>query len=161
MILERLPEVERRHLLGEPGTSIAKALGLNEITIRRDLDRLRELWIERTQNKQEVMRAELVAHLEDVRRRALATAEFDEQAERAVLYGEDRNGRPLMVTRDQKGSAQFRGQKAQSLNVARQATMDEAKVLGLIVEKVAPTDADGNTLSMAQVRAALGIGDPE
>ena len=58
--------------------------------------------------------------------------------ERAVLFGEavpDANGQALSVYRDEKGSAVFRGQKAQALGVARQAIMDAAKLLGLVIDK--------------------------
>lgn len=160
-ILERLSKVERRHLRGDTNVAIADDLGVDEITVRRDIQRLRELWLERVQEDQETIRAQVVANLEDVRRRALSAAEFDQRAERAVLYGEDEDGRVLIVERDAKGSAQFRGQKAQSLNVARQAAMDQAKVMGVIVDKVAPTDEHGKSLSMAQVREALGLAGGE
>lgn len=138
MILERLVQVERLHLRRWPNTRIAAELGVDEITIRRDLERLRELWRERTQGAQEDMRAEIVAELEDTRQRALDAAEWDQQCEEAVLYGggfPDGQGGTRRVYRDDKGSAQYRGQKAQSLNVARQASMDKAKVLGLVAEK--------------------------
>lgn len=134
-ILARMQQVERRHLLGEPNTAIAEALQVDEITIRRDLERLNELWREHIQQDQETLRSQVVANLEDVRRRALNAAVFDEQAERAVLYGEDADGNSTPVHRDEKGSAQFRGNKAAALNVARQATMDQAKVLGIVVDK--------------------------
>lgn len=132
-VLERLPLVERRHLAGESNVAIAAALGVAEATVRDDLKRLRELWLERIGDSAETLRAQAVAELEDVRRRSLAAAEFDEMAERAVLFGEVPGG--LTVERDDKGAAQFRGNKAASLNVARAATMDKAKVLGLVVEK--------------------------
>lgn len=154
VILTRLPLVERRHLAGQPNTVIAGALGVDEGTIRNDLARLRELWLEQTKAEQAALRAEVVAELNDVRRRAISQAEWDEFCERAVLFDDasmptyerikrglihpdhpvDGEGQPLRVARDEKGSASFRGSKAQSLNVARQATMDKAKVLGLIVD---------------------------
>src|SRR5689334_12194419 len=40
VILTRLAEVERRHLAGESNVAIAAALGLGEVSIRRDLERL-------------------------------------------------------------------------------------------------------------------------
>lgn len=129
-ILARLPEVERRHLAGQPNTTIAAALNVSEGTIRNDLKHLSELWQEQIKGESAVLRGRIAAELRDVRRRAVKAAEFDEEAERAVLYGEGR-----AVERDAKGSAQFRGQKAQAINVARQASMDEAKLLGLVVEK--------------------------
>lgn len=156
VILARLPEVERRHLAGQPNTVIAEALGVDEGTIRNDLKRLQELWLERIGATQETLRAEKVAELVDVKRRALRAAEWDEFCERAVLF-DDRDlaavdlkrlglDPSLRVNRDDKGSAQFRGQKAQALNVARQAVMDQAKVLGLIVEKQEVTGKDGAPL---------------
>lgn len=134
-IMARMAKVERLHIAGKPNTHIAEILGVTEGCIRLDVKRLRETWKEHIQQTQEELRSQVVANLEDVRKRALDAAEFDEQAERAVLYGHDADGEYLTVERDMKGAAQFRGQKAQSLNVARQAAMDEAKVLGLVVEK--------------------------
>lgn len=176
-IMARLVEIERRHIEGQPNVLIASALGVNEITVRRDLDRLKDLWRERTQDEQADLRARQLAKLEHVRVGALSAARFDEMMERAVLFGEDATDyedyadgvdaaeratdqaqskpRRLVVRRDAKGSAQFRGNKAAALNVARQATMDQAKLLGVVVDKVAPTDADGNTLSFAELAREL------
>lgn len=147
VVLARLPLVERRHLAGQPNTLIADALSVDESTIREDLKRLSELWLARIQGQQEGMRAQIVAELDDVRRRALHQAEWDEFCERAVLVDDPampdealrRLGLDpaLRIHRDDKGAAAFRGAKAQSLNVARQATMDKAKVLGLIVDQLA------------------------
>jgi hypothetical protein len=136
-IQARMATVERLHLRGDTNMTIAAALEVDEKTVRNDLTRLQELWLERTQAKQEVMRAEAVARLEDVRKRAIAAAEFDERNETAVLYGVavEIEGETRYVHLDEKGRAEYRGQKAQDLNVARQAAMDQAKVLGLIVEK--------------------------
>lgn len=147
VILARLPEVERRHLRGDTNVSIAAALEVDEKTVRNDLERIRTLWRERVGAEVVEMRAAVVAELDDVRRRAIAAAEFDEQMERAVLLGEKVG--ESEVQRDDKGSAQFRGNKAASLGQARQATMDKAKVLGLVVDKVSPTDAEGNTMDLA------------
>lgn len=156
VVLERLPLVERRHLAGQPNTVIALALGVDESTVREDIKRLNELWLEQTKADQADLRAEVVAELNDTRRRAISMAEWDEFCERAVLFDDssmptyerirrglihpdhplDSNGEPLRVARDEKGSAAFRGNKSGALNVARQATMDKAKVLGLIVDQV-------------------------
>lgn len=155
-ILNRLPEVERRHLRGQHNTTIAAALGLSEAAIRLDLKRLNELWLERTGGRVEDMRARAVAELFDVKDRALRAAEFDELAERAVLFGHpvyDDDGNALTVQRDDKGSASFRGNKAAALGQARQAVMDAAKLMGLVVDKVAPTDAGGQTLDLAALLA--------
>lgn len=139
VILARLPRVERLHLAGRSNVAIAAALDVDEKTVRNDLDRLRELWLEQTRAEQGSMRAVVLARLEDVRTRALEAAEFDEMCERAVLFGDPiedaEEGRRRTVHRDDKGSAQFRGQKAAALGVARQAAMDQAKLLGLIVDK--------------------------
>lgn len=152
-ILARLPAVERRHLAGEANVTIAAALGVDEKTIRNDLDRLRTLWLERIGDTQDRLRAQIVAELDDARRRALGAAAFDEAAERAVLYGRDADGQRVSVQRDHKGSAQFRGNKAAAIGQARQASMDKAKVLGLIVDKVAPTKGDGSDLTLADLLA--------
>ncbi len=140
-VLERLRQVEPLHLRRLSGRQIAARLGVSEATIREDLKRLAQLWRERIQGEQAQLRAQIVAELDDTRERALAAAEWDEACERAVLFdtalpadladavGGRRAGR---VWRDHKGAAQFRGQKAAALNVARQATMDKAKVLGVI-----------------------------
>jgi hypothetical protein len=109
---------------------MAIALGVDEKTVRNDLERIREIWVDQVGDTVSVLKAQTLAELEDVRRRAIEAAEFDEAAERAVLYGDGQH-----VIRDDDGKAQFRGQKAQALNVARQASMDKAKVLGIIVER--------------------------
>ena len=134
-ILARLQRVEAMQFEGRPNTVIAEELGVDEGTVRNDLKRLAELWRERIGAQAEHLRAEAVAELTDVKRRALAAAAFDEMCERAVLFGFDAVGTAVWVQRDEKGSAQFRGNKAAALNTARQSVMDRAKVLGLIVEK--------------------------
>lgn len=160
VILARLPRVERLHFAGRSNIAIAAELDVAEATIRNDLKRLQELWLERTAGTQAEIRARVISELADIKGRAIAAAEFDEQAERAVLYGDsiddDDPNSPVggrKVYRDDKGSATFRGQKAQALNVARQATMDIAKVSGVVVDKVAPTDSDGNTLPLEELMA--------
>jgi hypothetical protein len=154
-ILARLPRVERLHLAGRPNTSIAAELGLDEKTVRNDLARLAEIWLERTATEQADARARVLAELEDVRVRALEAAEWDQMCERAVLFGgsiEDEDG-PNSVYRDKKGSAQFRGNKASALNVARSATMDKAKLLGLVVDKAALTDGAGDDIPLDALMA--------
>lgn len=149
-------EVERRHLAGDTNVALAAAIGVDEATVRNDLKRLQELWLERTHADQDANRARALAELEDVRTRALAAAEHDERMERAVLLGEpvpDADGVPQYVYRDAKGSAQFRGNKAAALNVARSAAMDKAKLLGLVVDKVAPTNAAGEDLPLDELMA--------
>src|SRR3954452_5885973 len=85
IILARLRRVERLHLRGDTNVAIAEALDVDEATIRNDLKRLAELWLEQTQREQADLRAEIVAELEDTRRRALAAAEWDQMCESAVL----------------------------------------------------------------------------
>lgn len=173
VILARLPEVERRHFAGQPNTMIAQALGVDEITIRRDLDRLRELWAERIADTQEALRAAKLAELVDVKHRAIRAAEWDEFCERAVLFDDKdladvdlkRLGLDpsLRVSRDEKGSATFRGQKAASLNVARQAVMDQAKILGLVIDKQELTGRDNKPIpiSLVEVIAPDGRGESD
>lgn len=165
IVLRRLPEVERRHLAGEYNTVIAAALGVDEQTVRMDIKRLHELWKERAGDTIETMRIRAAAELDDIRRRSLQAAEWDQACERAVLFddldGEDAGfpgGKPAprSVYRDMKGAASFRGQKAQSLNVARQAIMDKVKLLGLSSEKgaeAADTDDPIGDLSRAIERS--------
>lgn len=165
LIMARLREVERRHFAREPNTKIAAALNVDEATIRNDLKRLKEIWLERVQEDQVAIRARVVEELADIQARAIAAAEFDQMCERAVLFNDldddgdetesaaDERPRRRTVYRDDKGSASFRGQKAQALQVARQATMDIAKILGVDVTKISPTDAEGNTLPLEELMA--------
>jgi hypothetical protein len=165
-ILARLPRVERLHLAGRTNVAIAAELDVDEGTVRNDLKRLSEIWLDRTATDQADNRARVLAELEDVRLRALEAAEWDQMCERAVLFddlgaddeelassGDDtfRGRRGSKVHRDAKGSAQYRGQKAQSLNVARQATMDKAKLLGIDVNKVALTDSQGDDITLDEL----------
>jgi hypothetical protein len=147
-------------LAGKTQAEIARAVGISEATVRDDLKRLQELWKERIQNEQADLRAQIVAELDDTRLRALEAAEWDQLCERAVLFDdlpEDTattlEGQPAKrsIYRDAKGSAQFRGNKAGALQAARQATMDKAKVLGLVVDKVAPTNAAGDDIPLAEL----------
>lgn len=154
VVLVRLLEVEKRHLAGHPNRLIAAALGVDEKTIRDDLKRLKALWLERIKGTQEELRGKKVAELADIKQRSIAAAEWDQDCERAVLYGEtipDDNGGARSVYRDEKGSATFRGQKAQALNVARQAVMDQAKILGLVVDKQELSGKDGGAVPIRLV----------
>lgn len=151
VVLARMVEVERRHLVGERNTTIAAALKVDEKTIRDDLKRIQELWLENTKGQIASLKAQKVAELDEVKRQAFSAAAFDEMCERAVLFNEPfvgKDGKAGRVYRDSKGSAQFRGNKAGALGQARAAIMDQAKVLGLVVEKVAPTDGDGKDLDL-------------
>jgi DNA-binding Lrp family transcriptional regulator len=156
-VLERLRVVEPLHIRRVPNVAIARQLGVSENTIREDVKRLQTLWRARIQGEQEVLRAQVVAELDDVAERAMAAAEWDQQAEQAVLYGVEVeiDGQPRQVYRDMKGAAQFRGQKAAALAVVRAARMDKAKVLGIVVEKAALTDADGASLDFVALARQL------
>jgi hypothetical protein len=149
-ILARLPRVERLHLAGRTLVAIGAEVGISEATVRDDLKRVQELWRERAGGDIADQRAQIIAELDDTRRRALEAAEWDQMCERAVLFGgsiEDEDG-PNSVYRDKKGSAQFRGNKAAALAQARQATMDKAKLLGLVVDKAALTDGAGDDIPL-------------
>lgn len=137
--------------------AIAAGLRISEATVRDDVKRLQELWLERTASAQDENRARVLAELEDVRVRSLKAAEWDEMCERAVLFDDlpeadatTLDGKPARrsVYRDAKGSAQFRGNKAAALAQARQATMDKAKILGIDVSKVAITDSQGDDIPL-------------
>lgn len=134
VILARLAEVEPRHLAGQPNTHIAAALGVDEKVIRNDLKRLSELWVERIGQQAETLRSQIAAELEDIRQRSLKAAAFDEMAERAVLF-DDPDEKGSRVERPEKGGVSFKGGKAQALNTARQASMDKARLLGLVIER--------------------------
>lgn len=155
-VLERLRVVERQHIRRVPNTTIAVQLGVSEATIRQDVKRLEELWRERIQGEQADLRAQIVAELDDTRERALAAAEWDQQCEEAVLYGVEVeiHGKPRDVYRDAKGAAQFRGNKAAALTVARAATMDKAKILGLVADPEPPA---GEQLVRVYVRTELVV----
>jgi hypothetical protein len=149
VILARLQRVERAHFAGTTNVAIAAAEGVDEATIRTDLKRLAALWIERLGDDVAANRAAILAQQADIAARALAAAQFDEQAERAVLYGElppDVVIKGGSLVYDEHGRIQFRGNKAAALGVARQAIMDAAKVQGLVIDKVAPVTPEGNAL---------------
>ncbi len=164
-MLRRLIEVERRHLAGHPNRLIAAVLDVDEKTIRDDLKRLKQLWHERIKGAQEQLRAQKVAELADVKQRAIAAAEFDEMCERAVLFDDpltpvherpDETKELPHVHRDSDGRAQFRGQKAQALNVARQAVMDQAKILGIVVEKQEHSGPGGGPVPITEIVVRKG-----
>lgn len=151
LILDRMRTVEREHLAGKSNVAIAEQLRVDEATVRNDLKRLNELWLEHTKLDQETLRAEAMAKLEDVRLRAISAYDFDRRMEEAVMTGGTfmtAAGDAVKIHRDEKDSAQFRGNKSAALNVARSATMDQAKIAGVVVDKVSPTDAKGNTLDL-------------
>jgi hypothetical protein len=166
LILARLGEVETRYLAKWSNVAIAAALGVDEITVRRDIARLEELWKERAARAQDERRAAVLADLENVKALALAAARFDEAAERAVLYGavpDEIEEKGLRLVYDEHGRIQFRGNKAAALAVARAAIMDAAKVQGLVIDKIMPSDEKGNVLRPITVieAQALPVADEE
>lgn len=163
-ILARLVDVERYYHERLTNVAIAALLHVDEATIRTDIKRLQELWLERHGAAQDECRAEVLAELDDIKVRALAAAKFDEAAERAVLLNEEllgADGKTHFVQRDDKGSAQFRGNKAASLTVARQAIMDKAKVKGIIVDKQEVTGKDGGPLAVSVRPDLKNLSDEE
>jgi uncharacterized protein YjcR len=128
-ILARLPEVERRYLRGMFNTKIAEELGVSERTVREDINRLNQLWQERAGDQVDAMRAARFRELEAVKRLALESFDFDMEALRAVLYGEQH------VVRDDDGRAQYKADKVAALAQYRQAVMDQAKLYGLVIDK--------------------------
>src|SRR5579872_5592141 len=156
-ILDRMALVEKRYFERLPNVAIAAELGVSENTVRLDIKRLQELWLERHAQDQDARRAQVLAELADIKVRALAAATFDEMAERAVLFGElpapGEDGQPVQLHYDDHRRIQFRGNKAAALGVARQAIMDAAKVQGLVIDKVAPVDAQGRSL----LRQYIGV----
>src|SRR5262244_2591229 len=84
-ILERMARVERMWVARRTNVAIARELGVDEKTVRVDLQRLAELWRERVGDVQEDLRAKKVAELDEVIRQALETAEKDDAYERGVL----------------------------------------------------------------------------
>jgi hypothetical protein len=138
-IMDRVAKVQELTLAGVFNTEIARQLGIAESTVRLDQKRGEQLHLEQTADTIGDLRAEKIKQLSDLYQRALAAAEFDEATERAVVFGHDADGAPVYVERPDKGSVSFRGSKAQSLNVARQALMDQAKLMGIVIDKVETT----------------------
>ena len=154
IILERLLTVEHLHLGNASNRAIAAKLGVDEGTVRADLKRLQELWIDRAGAGVAQLRADAVVRLQHAQRLALAAAAFGELCERAVLFGGTitlSDGTEVTVKRDKKGSAQFRGNKSAAIGVYRQAVMDQAKVQGIVVDKAAVTDSEGNDIPLAEL----------
>lgn len=169
-ILARLRIVDRMRLKGATQAEIATACNVSEATVRDDLKRANELWLDRLGDDQATHRASVLAELEDVRIRALEAAEWDQMCERAVLFDDldepeatTLDGKPAKrsVYRDAKGSAQFRGNKVAALAQARQATMDKAKILGIDVSKVALTDSQGDDIGLDELMERFGAKQPE
>src|SRR3990167_2744148 len=81
-ILRRLPEVEELVLAGYPNTAIAATLKLSEATIRRDKDRIAELWQELTAGEIEIKRGRSISNLRRLQR--LADNEFRSDQDKTV-----------------------------------------------------------------------------
>jgi hypothetical protein len=157
-ILDRMQRVdELRYLHGWSVPRIAVELGVSHTTIERDLLHCDELYRERQGETVEAQRNAVIRRLEFVAAKGLEAYEWDKSCERAVLFGGDIDDAEmderLRVIRDQKGSAQFRGNKAAALSVTEKAAMDIAKLQGLVVEKAALTDGDGNSLAELILKA--------
>jgi IS30 family transposase len=138
LILARLPEVERLHLAGKSNRHIAERLHVDEGTVRNDLKRLGELWRENTALDIEDLRAKRFAELEQVKRLAIESFDFDLAMIEAVMLGTKvagEDGTEREVKRDDDGRAQYKADKVAALAQYRQAVMDQAKLYGLIVEK--------------------------
>lgn len=71
VILRRLPKVEELHLMHYPNTRIAELLGVDEVTIRRDLKRVRELWRERAGDSIDEQKDKAVAFYALIQQKAL------------------------------------------------------------------------------------------
>lgn len=161
IILARIADVEPLHLRGLPETAIAKRLGIPASTVHKDIVRCRELWAERIKDRSEELRSEIVAGLEDVKRKALDDADFDRRMERAVILDEEvecADGEKRRPYRPEKGSVQFRGNKSGSMGVAKSCLEAQAKILGLVIDKQEITGAGGGPLQVtisAPVLAAL------
>lgn len=171
VILARLEKVERMLLEGITNRQrIANALGVDAITIARDKQRLQLLWNARLGHKVEEMRAERIAALQHLVKVAYEGFEEDRRRIQSVLFDEpyeivdcpgkqDHAGNGVLcmaphkfqvrVARPMNGSAQYKGQGAALLETSRKAIMDAAKLMGLVVDKVSPTDASGQTLDLA------------
>lgn len=161
-ILDQIAEVDRRRLRGENVPSIALALGISASSVKEHARRATELHRERTAESIADERADKIRQLEEVVRVALGQARFDYEAAKAVLFGGVAHGidgeeLTIQLPEIPEGFTgmikmpDFRGQPAAALNVARAALMDIAKLGGLVVDKVAPTDAAGNTLDLASL----------
>lgn len=132
-ILERMRKVEMRHLAKWSNVAIAAELEIDESTVRRDIVRLNELWRERLGDDVIVRRARRLAQIDDVIARGLDAAESAEDA---------------------------RG-KAAALQVSRQGIMDAAKLEGLVIDKVMPSDDKGELLRPIMMIEARQQAAPE
>lgn len=81
-ILRRLPDVEELALAGYPNTVIADNLHVSEATVRRDRDRIAELWKETAQGEIEVKRGRSISNLRRLQR--LADNEFRKEQDKTA-----------------------------------------------------------------------------
>jgi predicted RNA-binding Zn-ribbon protein involved in translation (DUF1610 family) len=173
IILERMKLVWDLVCQGYSNYQIADILKVDTSTVRKDVSRLETVWQKDLSIDADRLRSRKVVELDEIRRRALQVAEDDRKHLLAVLYDEPfttrdcpgnvshgldpTTGLPatpcpkphaieLRAYRDAKGSATYRSTGAAALNVARQALFDQAKIMGLVIDKVAPVNPDGSSL---------------
>lgn len=161
VIIARMRKVGEMHLAGRPYQEIATAVGVSLPTVRKDVERLSKGWREQAFGELEDMRARAIVELTQIKVKALEAAGFDLTAESALLFGVNPDGtklahelqRPEHYDKEGNitgyGSISFRGNKSAALQAARATIMDIAKLQGIVVDKVSPTDAKGNTLDLA------------
>ncbi len=125
---------------------------MHEWTVRADLARLQELWLERAGDKVAALRAECVRRLDAIYWQAMRDAERDRQYERWVLFGIVPDDIDPATLAAPDGRQTFKGDKANSLNVARQAIMDQAKLLGLA--RPPQPEQDGQRMTLADLMRA-------
>ncbi len=151
-ILARLEEVDRLHLNGWSNRAIARHLKVNEWTIRVDIGRLQELWLERAGETVLRLRAECVRRLDAIYWQAMRDAEHDRQYERWVLFGIPPDDMDPATVPPRDGRVTFKSDKAHNLDIARQAIMDMAKLLGLA--RPPQPDQDGQRMTLADLMRA-------
>jgi len=155
----RLSAVERMRSEGLSQESIARALGVNPDTINTDYRRLDALALEYLGESASKLRADKYSQLEHLARLAV-TAYHEERAWlQACLFGtpirvqcpgraQHRDGTRCIQPHDYEvypvPGATLRSQSGTLLATARQARFDQARLLGLVVDKHALTDNDGN-----------------
>jgi DNA-binding CsgD family transcriptional regulator len=191
-ILKRLSRVER--LRGErlSNVAIASRLGVNEGTVRDDLERLRQVWENQLGDEMLRLRAEAVADMDNVVRTTMAAIRADQHYTQAVLFGvttvvtcaggmQHQHSEGVdpntsygevwsciaphkvrrRVYRDERGSATYRSNIGQLLQVVRQTNFDKAKIMGLVVNKQAATTGDGVDLKTTMAALLTGELDEE
>lgn len=193
IIIERIKIVWDLVCQGLSNYKIADELHVDVRTVREDIHRLETVWEKDLQVDADRLRARKVVELDEIRRRALQVADDDRKHILAVLYDEPFSQREcpgnvshgidpttglpatpcprshiieMRAYRDAKGSASYRSTGAAALNVARQALMDQATMLGINITKVAPVNPDGTGLGdtisglFGQIVASQAAGQP-